>query len=651
MFATYISPGQEPLKLTLLPPSTSCSLRINSKHACVDYTTEEPGQLMAEVVVGRIAMLAEPLWVTPGDSLDAVSVERRELAEGEGADVGGEPDPLSGTNDMNGPESIFLSLCWLLLVVMLVAQAFQASTRLQRPLVATYLPLLIGSLAIRFFLATWGPGDIRQLDGGFIVDGALGSSYGQTTVVLARFLTFIPIPRDHLLVLISLLGGSIAPLLVLAGAYRLGLSRFGSLSVALVICFHPWLVRSAGEGSRMGLVLFLGAVYLWALVERRPGRRLLAYVTACCAAALLLRTRPETVLFVGFGVGLQFLFPPMAGKRDLAYRGLATFVLATLALLQLALLNESGGLGQADSATSNALSMMLSMAEFPYSPSVMNHLDPNFTPIAAIAVYFVGVFVAFWKRTGWMLWTVACLLLYSIPLLGVPRAPDGLMQLASARYQTLTYIPFALIAGVGMEWLVARCLEFRVPYWHRRIAIIVVVGGLVASWVPPLVGVTQPTAQDDEYRMLREALVKLPANSRVYSIYEFPADVGLVPPDSLTGALDREDVVWRRWPVDLQTSDSPQFLATQSACEFLLYKARADSSFATAVGSEPGYQACIAARQLVDSVVPPPFTEQTIELRDYLMAGESRGQATIGLYRLEPAVVEQWLSNPKSHVP
>jgi len=619
-------------QLRLTHESASCDGGVVRGGACVHVDPgDDVGWQLGEMVLVRIEELATPLWSMPAqDSQD--SPASRSVAS---ATVR-RPHSLPWWVPVENWASMAL---WVLLAGLLAATVGKFW---QRPWMTDLLPLIaLAAIAFstRLFLATWGPGDLRQPDDSFIGDWGVPATYGATTATLGRLFAWLPIGRDRLLVIQSLLLGSLAVLPVWGAARKLTQSTWAAWLAAGSLATQPLLVRFSGEANRQGVLLFLGAIALWALVRGIGAKPLLHVTLGLVAIALLLGTRPEAFLFVGFLGVLLLLLPVDEGGQPRWMRLGPLFVMGLLVTLQLFRLSNAGELGQGVSTLESTVGGALSLHGFPYVPAVMVHLNMDFTPPLFIALYAIGSVVGLWQRRLWVIWGAVALVLYALPLAGVPRGVDGGMQLASARYQTLTLIPFSLVLALGAEWLLS-IVRPKLPPNLTPWALAALCALALAATLPALVRVTRPTALDHEYRFLREAIAKLPPNSELFSAPL--GDSGLSPPTYLPAAVGRPDVTWRFWPDQWEPSKESQFVATQSGCSFILMTAprkTVDGELA----EDGGRRECALASQYVENFSPEPHLQEEIELRSFLRADLSQGTMYIGIYPLHENLVGELL--------
>jgi hypothetical protein len=646
----YASPSEPPVTMIIRPRLDGCEDDPGTSIACISIVPDSRNsRILADIILERLSALKEPLWSYPDAEERSLASERRELEARHRLEQEVQDRPRQGTTHWRQQfEKLVVTSLWVLFLFVMAILVIPAGRTCNRRTMLLLAALFASSLALRLAFATWGPGDLRQMDGTFITGESAGTGYGSTMAALAGWFTWLPIARDSLLVWMSLLTGALAPLFVWSSARRLGQTGIMPGLAAMAIMLHPWLVRSSGEGGRQGLVLLLGAVCFWALLESGRDWRRLSLVLGVVAAALLLRTRPEAVLHLGYVAVAVLLLPGLKSRKEYVVKGLVLVAIMTLALFQRHLLGLSGEWGQGQMIVERVVRSLMLLDEFPYRPAVVMHLDPHFTPVLFILLYGLGIVIAIKQRSMWMLWCTVSLVLYSFPLMGVPRAEPGDMQLASARYQTLTFIPFALVLAGGGGWLWDRASSKLKP---RGLKVVAIAAGIVAllSCIPPMVDVCRTTSLDAEYNFLRASVRDLPQGAEVYSVQDFPFDIGLTPPTYLSAALQRPDIIWRAWPQQWQESPNPQYLATQSACWYLLHQPeiRYTATDGTTADSEAD-RACALAFSYVDTCAPQPFAEQQIKMRHYLRAATSRGDFTVGLYRLSPGLMKDILkSSPR----
>jgi hypothetical protein len=623
---TYGGAGDLIWQLFLSPADSPCEGGIVRGFACVQVEPgDDVGWQLGEMVLARMEGLAQPLWLGPSPKPSRTWVAASATVQ--------RPDSLPWWGPVESWATILL---WLGLASLLILRLV---TVVPRPTVVDSLPFLglaAATFGLRLAFATWGPGDLRQPDDSFIGSWAVPPTYGATVASLGRLFAWLPVGRDRLLVLQSLLLSSCAVLPLWGAAKKLSNSRITAWLAAGTIATQPLLVRFSGEANRQGVVLFLGATALWALLRSSGPYSRLHAALGLVSVALLLGTRPEAFLYIGF-LALLYLLVPIAEHGPSRWRRLGPILLmVAMVALQLLRLSAADELGQGVQTLEATAGGALNHGGFPYVPAVMVHLNMGFTPLLYIGLYALGWTIGFWRQRAWVIWSGIALVLWAFPLAGVPRGVDGGMQLASARYQTLSLIPFSLVMAYGAQRVALQLRHYlpdRVTRW-----VLIGLGVLaLAATMPALLRVTQRTSLDNEYRFLRESIVLLPQGAEVFSAPL--GDSGLSPPTYLPAAVGRPDVVWRHWPDQWQPSARPQFLATQSACALLLMTPEKRAT--DRQGPEDGGRhECTFAARYVAEFAPEPLAREAIELRPFVRADFSHGDLEIGIYPLEEGLVQ-----------
>lgn len=629
----YLGPAGDEWQLLLRHPGDSCEGGMSTGSACVIAKPDDGvGKLLRTMLLERISALPEPLWTDP-----ALQTEVQSSSSEAAPAVVRHAHSLPWWSPVENWGAMAL---WLLLAGALAALLYVPLRQSPPKELLPLAGLVVATFGLRLLFATWGPGDLRQPDDSFLGNWGVPTTYGATVAMLGRLFAWLPIARDRLLVWQSLLLGSLAVVPMWFAARQLTNSRQVAWLAAAALATQPLLIRFSGEANRQGVALFLGTAALWALLCSVRPRRLLHLTLAIVSVALLLGTRPEAFLYVGY-LAVLYLLLPVAEDEPPRWRRIGPLlVIGALVALQLFRLAATGELGQGVQTLEATAGVGLSLARFPYVPAVMVHLDSSFTPLAYLVLYVVGCGVALWQRRVWALWAALALMLYSLPLAGVPRGVEGGMQLASARYQTLSLIPFSLVLAFGAHWLTSllrRLVPAKLPPWALALS-----GALLlATTLPAILRVTHRTSLDDEYRFLRQAIAQLPPDAELYSAPI--GDWGLSPPTFLPASMGRSDIAWKSWPDEWQPSQRPQFLVTQSACSFLLMTPEMEmvDDPATEGG---GRRECSLAAEYVVNFAPSPTAQEEIELRSFLRADHSDGRIHLGVYALSEAPVRSLLS-------
>ncbi len=187
--------------------------------------------------------------------------------------------------------------------------------------------LAMGSFLIRYFFASWGPGDLQMnLYLAFSDIGQSDLKYGAApSAFLALLFHILPASFDTV-VFVNLVLGSLAPVLMVL----MSRAWFGRRDVAwwagVLLAVQPLLIRHAGVTNRQPFVLFTALVALATLAFFLSGRhrhRWIALLTSGLAVLLCVRTRPEAVFLFMPGLLLVVLAQPLRalGSRQALKHG------------------------------------------------------------------------------------------------------------------------------------------------------------------------------------------------------------------------------------------------------------------------------------------------------------------------------------------
>lgn len=457
------------------------------------------------------------------------------------------------------------------------------------------LGLIAGSLAIRWFFATWGPGDL-QVDQAQVLDGVPGlSRYGPSSDGFFGLLFLIAPSRFGALHAVSLTLGALAPAFVVAAGRRMGLSA-GAWAAGLALALHPLAIRHAGEASRMGMLLFLCAVAFWSVARRAPLRTgWLDALTGAAALTLIVQLRAEPALV------LAALWPLAVLRRSAP--GLTACALATALAVPFTLTWGAN-------ATVGDYVIVR-------GPHLLTWLDPYFSGWGWVALGLAGLALAMPRAPGLGLGALAlsaaCLVLFS----SVPSSPP---EYANARYQTVTFVPGALLVGYAAQWL-----SERGRVWLLA-GLVALVGG--AAWAIPTV--TSHKTIDWELAFVRLAVTVLPPDAIVVFVDPGELEVGLDPPTYLSMIEGRRGE-WR----DL-APDGSLPVATDDERPVFYYHTAACASAMDALLPDPGELERVRAR-CVESLArygAVPVVSGSLPARPFAIERWGVDPIPVGFYRV-----------------
>jgi len=570
------------------------------------------------------------LWQERTIDLDPVA------AETPGAEVV-EPPRLFGRH----PAEIWLlvnQILWVALGIF-IAWALIGRLRLQtgrRRALLTGALLFSGALGLRLVFATWGPGDLF-LNVAEIFWGQPSTFYGNAPNGLLLMILRVAPARVETLVVVTLILGSLSVVVahLLAGEIDTEDRRF-PWAVALIVAIQPVLVRFSGEANRQMYVLFLGSLSLWAWLRwERTGRALDAGLAAI-AATLCVHTRPEAFPILLLLPAITAL--PLRGGA----RRLGSWVVLAAVFLGYAV--YYGTTFHTSNMESVYVGNLLSLHHFFLGPEVNLWMDPAFTPWALIALVPVGLAAGIWRRRRWIAWVGSGLLGLAFIASSMPSGLDGMRQLASARYQTLAVLFASIVAGHGVVALLDLAVGLRRHAQAAAAAVIAV--AVIATGVAPFPGVTKPTTQDHEYRLMKSWILELPLRAEVFQPYTYRYnDLGLRDVIHLARSLDRDDLNWFNWPEDWRPSPNPQLFWEQSVCTVA---AHVDEVFPDLDQSTP--QLAVTCREVAGHLREHRVLSAEIPFRAFLNADRDRGTLEVGMYEI-PAGVElppHWFARERS---
>jgi hypothetical protein len=168
-------------------------------------------------------------------------------------------------------------------------------------------------------------------------------------------------------------------------------------------------------------------------------------------------------------------------------------------------------------------------------------LSPDFTPLAWILAWTVGLVLGIRRRAAWVALFVLVALHVAWSATGVYASFVGFdRQVASARYQSVLLLPF----GIGMALLVDSLLA--AGRRSAMIAAVVIAILTVATYGRVYDTLLTPFTVDHEYAFLRRHILMLPSEARVYVLEPPVNDVGFVDAQ-LVGLFVRPDVKFDGW--------------------------------------------------------------------------------------------------------
>jgi hypothetical protein len=471
---------------------------------------------------------------------------------------------------------------------------------------------LIGgmALALRLLLATWGPGDL-QLN----LHADMARVYGAAPYAVVWALEALFQPDDLVTVLVpaSAVLGTLVVVILALFLREAGASRAVAATAAFLLALHPLAVRWSGDCERQMYVLVSQAIAFLAVAAALRRDRWWPLAGFAFAGLLATYSRPEG-LAVWAGAGFVALVLPWS-RKTLAVLGIAV---AGIGLGLLRFVEDF--LVQVDSA----------MGELDFLPPVI--LDPGYTPVALMALFVLGVVVAFRAPRNRLVLGLALLaLLSSLPALFHPTW--GLRH-ASTRYQLQALMPFVAVAALGLATVTER-LGRLVPQVVRGWTLPVTLLLVAAASIPTVIRVTRPVSVDNEFAFLRRTLPDLPRRAVVF--YAHPdnkvGDVaGFRGMEALSDWLGRGDISWRLWDDSAPRTPPPAFFYRQPAC--LLPTDPTED----APKGHPEHEClrCVVerCRQGLAHSAPEPLAEATFPAVHFGLQRFTAPEATVGFYPL-----------------
>jgi len=395
-----------------------------------------------------------------------------------------------------------LGTAWFAFAILLYDRQLLAANSRTRQL--ALLGLFLFSLLLHWSLASGGPGDLHlNLVG--IWSPQLELRWGPAPVALFRLLQFVAGDlRDSEIVCINLILSGVLPILLYAILVQLDVHQRAALLAAVVTAAHPLLITFSGVLERQPTYLFAACGSTLALIgflKNGAARRLLAFALG---SVLATTSRPE-----GAHVLVVYAAVLLATPARRHTRAIATVTLAVLSVLALAYVHTA----LASPIPGNSMTLA---SRLPLLWSMI--FDPDFTPLAWIAAWVLGMVVGIRRRAAWVALATVLGLDITWRWTGIYRMFVGHEhQIASARYELILLVPFA----IGIALLIQALLETR-PRWRLGLVAALVVFSAM-TWRQPYQTLLRPFTVDYEYRFLKRQALALPAQARIY-ILDAPID-------------------------------------------------------------------------------------------------------------------------------
>jgi hypothetical protein len=387
--------------------------------------------------------------------------------------------------------------------------------------------LFLGSLALGFSLANFGPGDqwFNQAEAfGYV---AHQGHYGAAPPALLQLVMLVAPTRFETVIATNLVLGALAPLLLVFALRALAASPLAAWAAGAILAMLPTLVRFAGDGNRQPTLLVLTLMALLALCAFLRDGRPSQLATFVLAGFLALWSRPEALLAVPLW-GAALVAAPLAGTAPAS--GGTSWTARLIAALSFVGLMVWWGL--------HVLPDQLSLYQEHSHPSILAERlsparwlwpHPAMMPVAVTALACVGGIWALLTRSRWWGLLFGVLLVQSFV---VGAHPTGPHTLVNARYHTLTLIAVAGLAGFAAERL-AQWVAQRRPRCRPAALVAALVIVAAATAVSPLRHVRAPRTEDVEFAFLRRHAPALGPDAKVLFVYAagdfFLKELALVP--------------------------------------------------------------------------------------------------------------------------
>lgn len=451
------------------------------------------------------------------------------------------------------------------------------------------------------------------------LSGEVTPGYGKTGPALFRLVGRI-LGRGEDLHVIFLTNAVVSSLAVPAGA-MLVLGAVGSwaqaLCAALLLAVLPQHLRfSAAEDLCVQAITFgMWSLALFAWYQRT--RRLEDALLAALAASLATQTRPEMIFFPAVVVAFLLCVQARGWRVLFAWPTLVAGVVFAILLVP------------------HAFDVLRSVQEArspaPQLPSLRQYLDalllldPGVTPIVYPLMVAVGAAWAAVRRPGWLLWTLAVYVGFTVFAVSLFDNPPYRLrsQILPTSYLVL------LAAGVGSAWMAV---------WHRHrrpgallgIALLVLSAvGVVARW-RGFVGELRD--QQLEWAFLERSVSELPEQGTLIAAVE----TGGHNLDAFPEFLLRQS--GRRYAlVDVRRLSEGAVPWPPSTGELIFYQ----GMFCYfGIGDEPAPETMTrACRAVHERYAAEPLRVEDLHTEGYSSlryAQGGRGMYRIGFYRLMP---------------
>lgn len=348
------------------------------------------------------------------------------------------------------------------------------------------------------------------------------------------------------------LSGAVA-LLLYSIARRVGIGRGAAFAGAAIASAHPLFLATGGALERQPIYLFAASGSLLLLVRYLQDGRSGDLAAFVLGSVLATSSRPEGAHVLVLELAALVTVRAPARRRLLGVAAWLTLGVAAFVYIRLVVGSTAPG-GQ------------WFLGELPFAWSIL--ADPDFLPLGWLPLWVAGILLALRQRAGWL----ALLSLVGLDLIwrvsGIyPMFVDYPRQVASARYESILLIPFAIAVALLAE----RIRRLRPALVVAAVVTLVVL--TAASWSRPAAVLLTPFTVDYEYRFLRQQAAALPADALLYVLDAPLDDIGFIDAH-LVGQFAGSPVPFRPWSErncgELARRVAPTFLYIGSSCADLV---------------------------------------------------------------------------------
>lgn len=253
-------------------------------------------------------------------------------------------------------------------------------------------------------------------------------------------------------------------------------------------------------------------------------------------------------------------------------------------------------------------------------------LSRDFTPAAWIVAWILGLVVGIRRRAAWVA-------LATLIGLDVAWRATGLYnnfvgferQIASARYETILLIPFAIGIALLFQAFLAASTQWKIGLFAAFLVL------SAATYRRPYEALLQPFAVDYEYQFLKQHASALPQGARLYVLESPIDDTGFIDA-GFVGPFINSPVPFDRWSNLRCDNLSETYVYIGSSCAEVIDRPNRPL--------QPGYEEWIRECKLIRERLAPNRVEE-IDVPARKMSWHELKDPTVrlGLYRLtDPAI-------------